>query len=288
MNFFNNAVASLDQQIVAQFSVMGFFDVVDILIVAYCLYRVVLFIRDTRAIQLVKGIVFLLVILQLSDWLRMQTINFLLRNTLQLGLIAVVIIFQPEFRRALEEMGRSRFKLKLFNFEDENNVVVRTSDTVAAVCAAAEYFSRNKIGATVVFERDTKIGEIIRSGTVLDAQVTGELIVSIFFPNNPLHDGALIIRSNRVHAAGCFLPLTQNQNLSKELGTRHRAAIGISENSDAFVVVVSEETGIISTVYNGIIRRNHSVESLKKSLMSILAANTEARPSRLAFWRGKK
>lgn len=251
--------------LLVQMSTFGIMDVIDLLVVAFVVYKAIGLIRETRAAQLIKGIVLLLILLQLSEWLNMNTINFILRNTMQLGLIAVLIIFQPELRRGLEKMGRSKFGSKVLMLDDDE-AVRETEEMIGAVCEACDYLSRNKIGALMVFERDTKIGEIIKTGTGVDAEVTAELIVTIFFPNNPLHDGAVVLRRNRIHAAGCFLPLTQKSDLSKELGTRHRAAIGVSENSDAYVVVVSEETGKISTVEEGVITRNFKPDTLREDM----------------------
>lgn len=257
--------------LMVQLSTFGIVDVIDMLLIAYIIYKGIGLIRETRAAQLVKGILLLLILLQVSEWLNMNTINFLMKNTMQLGLIAIFVIFQPELRRALEKVGRSKFGNGILSI-GENDGEKEMLNTIGAVCEACDYLSRNKIGALMVFERTTKIGEIIKTGTTVDAALTAELLVSLFYPNSALHDGAVIIRCSRIHAAGCFLPLTQKSDLSKELGTRHRAAIGISENSDAYVVVVSEETGKISTVENGIITRNFKMDTLredmKKNLMS--------------------
>lgn len=245
-----------------------FTDIFDILIVAYIIYKTFRLVKETRAEQLIKGIVILLVLLQLSYTLRLNAINFIIRNAMQFGVIAILIVFQPELRRALEKMGRSRFS-KFFVFDDSierealENIIKQISD-------ACEVLSKDKIGALIVIERETKIGDIIRTGINLDSYISSELLLNIFTPNAPLHDGAVVIRENRIKAAGCFLPLTQNQYLSKELGTRHRAAIGISENSDAAVVVVSEETGKISIALDGDLTRNLTIETLKKALHKVL------------------
>ena len=257
---------------VTQFTTFRVSTIIDLVIVAYLIYKVIIFVKETRAVQLVKGVIFLLILMQISEILKMNTTNYILTNTMQVGIIAILIVFQPEMRRALEEVGRTKLGRKfLSSFEGASEEQAkRTMQTIESVCQACEHLSRERMGAIIVFERTTKIGDIIKSGTMIDAQVTPELLVSIFFPNNPVHDGAVIIRDNRIHAAGCFLPLTQNIDLSKELGTRHRASIGMSENSDAVVVVVSEETGKISIAVGGDLTRNYKVESLRQTLENYL------------------
>ena len=214
-------------------------------------------------------------------------VNYILINTMQVGVIAIIIVFQPELRRALEQMGRSKFST-LFTGVDVNSPEM-LQKTAQSICDAAQSMSKNRVGALIVWERRTKIGDIIRTGVDLEAAVSPELLVNIFVPNTPLHDGAVVIRENRIAAAACFLPLTQKQDLSIELGTRHRAALGISEASDAAVVVVSEETGKISLALDGSLTRNLTVESLKKALVKIMSPDsvTETR-NRLKFWKGLK
>ncbi|MCG8501141.1 MAG: diadenylate cyclase CdaA [Firmicutes bacterium] len=265
-----------------------FRDVIDIMIVGYVIYRGIKLIRETRAEQLLKGIVILVVVTQLSEWLQLNTINFILKNTMQVGVLALLVVFQPELRRALEQMGRSRFG-NIFSFEEEDKEN-RIIGMIEEITKAVQSLSDNRIGALIVVERDTKIGDIIRTGTTLDSMVSAELLVNVFVPNTPLHDGAVIIRENKIKAAACFLPLTQNQDLSKELGTRHRAALGISENSDAVAIVVSEETGKISIALNGDLTRNLTVETLKKALNKTLQFNTNKKRkkrTKLLLWKGK-
>lgn len=255
----------------AQIVTVNFWDIVDILIVAFLFYKCLQFIRETRAAQLLRGIIVLLVIMQLSDMLNMHTTNVILKNTMQLGLLALLILFQPELRSALEQMGRTKFgAMNLFGKDAVSRKQGDGETVIDAACAACEYLSRNKIGALIVFERGTKLGEIIKTGTILDAEATGELIVCLFFKNNPLHDGAMVIREGRIFSAGCFLPLTQNQDVGKELGTRHRAAIGVTECSDAVVIIVSEETGQISMAQDGKIIRNYTMETLRSALTEAL------------------
>ncbi|MBC8535160.1 diadenylate cyclase CdaA [Feifania hominis] len=274
----------------SQLSEFSFFDFLDLVLVAFLAYQLIKLVRETRAAQLIKGVLLLVVLMQVSELLNMNTTYFIMKNSMQFGLLAILIVFQPELRRALEQVGRSKISTKIFNFDEVGHAreEVKTRNTIEAVCTACEHLSRNKIGALMVFERKTMIGEFIKSGTVIDAGVTGELIVSLFFPNNPLHDGAVIFRDNRIRAAGCFLPLTQNLDLSKELGTRHRAGIGISENSDAFVIVVSEETGKISTVNNGTIIRGYHIDSLRETLENELMPKTPKKKFNLPRFLKKK
>lgn len=239
-------------------------DIIDILVVSFVFYKAMMLLRETRGEQLVRGIISLFIIMQFSDWLSLNTLYFLLRNTMQVGLLAIIVVFQPELRRALEKMGNTSLKTLT---GQENEELQKTVDTIASTCAR---FSRDRVGALIVFERFTRLGDIIRTGTVLDADISEDLLVTIFNTNIPLHDGAVVIRDNRIHAASCFLPLTTNENLSRELGTRHRSAIGITECSDAVVVVVSEETGKISFGKDGNLTRNLSEETLKKALMKSL------------------
>lgn len=262
-------------------------DVIDVAIVGYVIYRGIKLIRETRAEQLIKGIVILIVATQLSDWLQLNTINFILKNTMQVGVVALLVVFQPELRRALEQMGRSRFG-NLFNFEDDE-IESTINQRIEEIAKAVQSLAENRVGALIVLERGTKIGDIIRTGITLDSVVSAELLVNIFVPNTPLHDGAVIIRGNKIMAAACFLPLTQNQDLSKELGTRHRAAIGISENSDAVTIVVSEETGKISIALDGDLTRNLTIETLKKALHKTLQVNRQNNKKRnkLLLWKGK-
>ena len=242
-------------------------DIIDILIVAYIIYKLLAFIRDTRALQLLKGIGILFVVFQISVWLNLDTVNFILRNAMQVGIIAILIVFQPEFRRALEQVGRSSFSKW---FGEAEYVGQINSQSIAEIVRASEQLSKTRTGGLIVIERDTKIGEVISTGTQMSADVTAELLVNIFVPKTPLHDGAIVIRNNKIEAAACFLPLSQNKDLSKALGTRHRAGIGISEESDAVVVIVSEETGRISVAEMGEIRRNLTIDELHKYLTATL------------------
>lgn len=244
---------------------ISIWSVVDILVVAYIFYKGYMLIKETRAEQLLKGIVLIIVLIPISYLLRLEMLYYILNKTLTIGVLAIIIIFQPEIRRALEHLGRTAFE-EMHNIQDteqRNNVV---NEIVIAVSNLAE----EKTGALIAIEQGTGIGEIISSGTILDANITANLLENLFVPNTPLHDGATIIRKNRIVASGCVLPLTNNTTINKKLGTRHRAAIGLSENSDSLVIVVSEETGTISLAINGRLTRNYDGEKLKVILLKIM------------------
>ncbi len=270
---------------------MGFNDplniirtIIDISIVTWVVYKLIMLVKETRAWQLIKGLLLILVATELSKTLGLKTIHFMFQNVLSVLAIGAIVLFQPELRRALEQIGRSRFK-DIFIFDEENTRIQITSIIEAIVKACME-LSAKYTGALIVIERDTKIGEIINTGTQLDSHVSSELICNIFVPDTPLHDGAIIIRDNKIKAAACFLPLTDNPNLSKELGTRHRAALGITEVSDSIVIVVSEESGKISFALNGGLTRNLTSDTLRKALNKNLL-DDELKSKKLGLWRIK-
>jgi diadenylate cyclase len=240
----------------------------DVGLVAFITYRLIILVKETRAWQLIKGILIILIAAKISGYFGLQTIAYILDQAVQYIAIALVVIFQPELRRALEKIGRSRFRF-FFDF-DEHHGQDKPAEIIEEVVDATSQLSKSRTGALVVFERETKVGEVINTGTSLDSNVTSPLIVNLFTPNTPLHDGALIIRRNKIMAAGCFLPLTDNSDLSKKLGTRHRAAIGITEVSDCISVVVSEETGQISLVMAGEIYRDLDKNRLRELLQKNL------------------
>ncbi len=261
-------------------------DLIDIAIVAVIVYWAIRLIRETRAAQLVKGILVLVALFQVSSWLGFNTLQYILQNTLQLGFIALLIVFQPELRRALEQIGHGAWG-RIFGFTNRQNSGVE--ELAEQISLAADSLSKNKIGALMCIERITKLGDIAAGGTPLSAMVTAELLVNIFVPNTPLHDGAVIIGDNKILAAACVLPLTAKNDLSKELGTRHRAAIGLSENSDAVVVVVSEETGKISIALNGDLTRNLTKETLRRAIVKSLDTQQPvAKARKLLFWKEDK
>lgn len=238
--------------------------IVDISIVSYLVYKLIFLVKETRAWQLIKGILFIFAAAYLSEWLGLKTLEFILKNMFQLVGFALVVLFQPELRRALEQLGRSKFK-NFFMF-DEEELEKKTNESIEELVKASTELSRTRTGALIVLEGETKLGDIINTGVQLDSSITSELIINIFTPNTPLHDGAVVIRNNLIKSAACFLPLTDNPNLSKELGTRHRAALGITEVSDCAVLIVSEETGKISFALNGGLTRNLNPETLRKAL----------------------
>lgn len=269
-----NAIYALWNQIVFAVSNMRIpFDIIDILIIAFIVYKAIGFLRETRAGQLVKGIVILLVMYLIANWWDLASLKWLLSKVVDAAIIAIAVIFQPELRRILEKVGRTKFARGQW-LEDDNE---HLADCIDIVSKAAGMMQESKTGALIVFERSTQLGEIINTGTVIDAAPSVAMINNIFFPKSPLHDGALIIHQGRLYAAGCILPLTQEENLSSQLGTRHRAAIGMTENSDAVVLVVSEETGNISVAANGKIQRNFNAASagaeLRRQLLHTEAAH---------------
>lgn len=250
---------------------IGILDIVDVSIVAYVFYKLYMLIKETRAEQLIKGIFVLLIATKASEILQLHVVNYILKNTMTVGLIALLIVFQPELRRALEYIGRTKFIIKpIGEFENED-----IEESMEEIIEAMFSLSRQKIGALIIIERETGINDIIQTGTILDGKISRQLLINIFIPNTPLHDGALVIKNNRIRAAGCFLPLTEGKNLNKELGTRHRAGIGISERSDCISLIVSEENGYISMAQNGNLYRNISREYIKETLNKSLKQEGE-------------
>ena len=250
----------------------GIWDIIDIVIIAYLLYRVLLFAANTRAGQLLKGIAILFVVYLLAAAIDLKSTSYLLEQVFSFGIIAVVVVFQPELRHALESMGKSRISNHTFlNFNTEHvDDETLMKNCISKIVDGVADLSKHDVGALIVFEREVKLGEIISTGTVINAEPSKEIIGNIFFHNAPLHDGATIIRGGRVYASGCFLPLSQNYDISNMLGTRHRAALGMSENSDAVIVVVSEETGTISMALNGELNRELDPVHLKRKLEELL------------------
>lgn len=255
---------------------MGVADVIDILIVAYLIYKAIWFVRRTNSYNLAKGLILILLVLGLSEFLHLTMINFVLRKAVELGLIALLILFQPELRRILERMGSS-----VSTNRRAESPVIQTA--IAQTVLACSDMSESRTGALLIFERNVKLGSIMSTGTIINADVTAELIKNLFYNKAPLHDGAVIIRGGRVAAAGCVLPLTQSKNLSKDLGMRHRAGIGLSEQSDAVVVIVSEETGAISVAIDGILKRHLSAQMLDRLLHSELVSDEEDAESKNGF-----
>ncbi len=262
-------IVSLYNSFIALMLTFRVTDVLDILVVSFIIYSLIKIMRETRAEQLVKGIIILMLGYAASSVFNLKMLNTLFTSFFQFSVLAVLIVFQPELRSALEHIGRSKigkYWTGLSSSGIEENHIKQIHKCINSVVDVANNFQKSKTGALIVFERQTKLGEIIDTGTIVDAEPSVPVIGNIFFNKAPLHDGAMIIRDGKVHAAGCILPLTKNNNISTDLGTRHRAALGMSENSDAVIVIVSEETGTISIAKNGIITRNYTRETLSMEL----------------------
>jgi len=243
---------------------IGVADVIDILVVTYLFYTILTAVRRTSAGAVVKGIILLLAAVWISQIAKLSIVNFLLRQILQIGFISLIIIFQPEIRRFLDSFGNRKWPFLGRKYSGSNEQVIET------VVTAAFELSSTKTGMLIVFERDTGLNEFTSTGTILNASVTVELIKNIFYPNTPLHDGAALIRRERLYAAGCMLPLSTNSSIPRDMGTRHRAAIGITERADAIAVIVSEETGSVSMAYSGMIKRHLTREALEKLMRNAL------------------
>lgn len=268
MEWINNALSHTVNVI----STIGLADMFDILIVAYLIYKAIWFVRRTNSYNLARGILLLLVMLGVSEIFGLNMLGFLLRKAMELGLIALVILFQPELRRVLERVGSG--------FGKSKGVVGTVMDgAIAQTVLACKEMSDSKTGALIIFERKVSLNDIMSTGTIINADVTAELIKNVFFNKAPLHDGALIVRDGRLAAAGCVLPLTHSTNLSKDLGMRHRAGIGLSEQSDAVVVIVSEETGSISVAVEGMLKRHMTANTLEKLLRSELIDDEQEKAS---------
>ena len=253
-DFFNNIVSSI-----------GIFDILDIAVVAFIIYKILGFIQETRAQQLVKGLLVLLVVFFLSDVLHLYTLNWLLKTFMSIGIIALVVIFQPELRRGLEYVGRNKIVKAPFGQVDKAKAKQITDEFVKALTS----FSETRTGALIVIEKEVSLTDIAETGTEINGDISAQLLGNIFYEGAPLHDGAVIIRGDKVYAAGCVLPLTENKELNKDLGTRHRAGIGITENSDAITLIVSEETGVISYAVSGKLTRFLDAKMVEKLLLNL-------------------
>jgi len=259
--------------------------IVDIALVWYVIYKLINVIRGTKAVQLLKGILVILLVRVVSEWLGLITLSWMMQQAINWGFLAVIIIFQPELRRALEQLGRGRFFSRSSTQDDDNQ-----EKTVEAIVKATDYMAKRRIGALISIERETGMSDYIETGIRLNSNISSELLINIFIPNTPLHDGAVIIQKNNVSAAACYLPLSESPFISKELGTRHRAALGISEVTDSLTVIVSEETGGISLTKNGELHRDLKVEELKELLTREMLINTKDKQASSARWnwRGKQ
>ena len=266
------------------FSGVGITDIIDILIVAFVIYKLLGLIKQTRAEQLMKGVLLLVVATFLSGLFNLHTINWILKGAVTLGAVAILVVFQPELRRALEYMGRSKIvKAPLREMDKE-----RGKEITSHIVKAIDTFSKDRVGALIVFERQTSLSDIIETGTVVDADISEQLLGNIFYEGAPLHDGAVIVRNNRIVSATCYLPLSDNLELNKSLGTRHRAGVGISEVSDALTIIVSEETGKVSYTYGGKIVIGVTPGALRVRLNSMKTRKDHKETTGLArIWKGR-
>ena len=269
-------------------------DAIDIALVAFLIYHLILLVRETRAGQLIKGVLLILLLYMAAAALELYTLRTIMEYVIRYGVIVLLILFQPELRRVLEQVGRTSLSnLSVFapNMSASEYERSQTIKTINAICDSCAALSKERIGALIVMEKETKIGDIISTGTIIDSQPSADLIKNVFFPNSPLHDGALVIRNSRLYAAGCFLPLSDNHEISRALGTRHRAALGMSEVSDAVVVVVSEETGNITVAKDGKLNIGITVNTLSTILYREFVDDEKESASekkKRLFRRGKK
>lgn len=259
-------------------------DVVEIFLIAVLVYYIMDWFKKTRAWTLIKGILVLLLFTALAAVFQFNTIIWIVKNTISVGVIAVIIIFQPEFRRALEQLGRKNFLSSLFNSEDGKNANKIDKKVLNEISKAVFAMSEVKTGALIVIEQDVRLGDYERTGIAIDGELSSQLLINIFEHNTPLHDGAVLVRNNRIASATCYLPLSDNLDINKSLGTRHRAAIGVSEVSDSITIVVSEETGNVSVAYNGQIFRNLSKDNFTDKIEGLSKKEHAAR--RMKWWKG--
>lgn len=260
---------TLQEMVTGAISTFRIQDAFDIAIMAFIIYHLIALMKETRAGQLIKGVISILLLYFFAYVMELYTLRTVMEMVIRYGALVLLVLFQPELRKVLEQVGRSSLSNlsvlapSMSAKEYENKQMIKT---INAICDSCAILSKERIGALMVLEKDTRLGDIISTGTIIDSQPSADLIKNVFFPNSPLHDGALIIRGGRLYAAGCFLPLSENYGISRSLGTRHRAALGVSEVSDAIVVVVSEETGYITMAKNGKLNINMTVNSLSAAL----------------------
>jgi diadenylate cyclase len=280
-------VARLFLQINGILKTIGILDIVDTALVAYFLYRIYIMLKNTRAAALVKGLLVLVFLMLVSKWLELHVINWILEKSMTVVMIALPVVFQPELRRALEQIGRGRLFRKMVELDEQ-----QLDEVISSVTEAAVVMSQRKVGALIVFEREVGLEERTETGVQIDGLVSDSLLLNIFEKDTPLHDGAVIIRGQRIVAASCLLPLTDARNLSQELGTRHRAALGLSEQSDALILVVSEETGTISIARNGELYRYLQADDVRDLLREAVIVPKltwkDALQKRLEKIRGEK
>ncbi|MGM9917344.1 diadenylate cyclase CdaA [Anaerotignum sp.] len=264
---------------------LGITDILDILLVAYIIYKIIFWIKETRAWVLFKGILVIFALAAVATLLKLNTILWILSNTISVGIIAIIVVFQPELRKALEQLGKGKFFSYFTRGTDETDDRA-TQRTVDEIVKAADKMGSVKTGALILIEQEVPLGDLERTGIPIDAIVSSQLLINIFEHNTPLHDGAVIVRRNRVAAATCFLPLTDSNEISMELGTRHRAAIGASEVSDAYVIVVSEETGAISLARGGVLYRNLTPEQLRSMISQ--SRKDGGKKTLATIWKGRQ
>jgi diadenylate cyclase len=258
-------------------------EIIDILLVTYVIYKLIMLIRGTKAVQLLKGISVIISVWLLSSLFGLQTLEWMMNQALTYGILAIIIIFQPELRRALEQLGRGRFFSRSGVPEED-----QLAKTIEAVLKATNYMAKRRIGALISIERETGMTDYVETGIPLNSTVSAELLINIFIPNTPLHDGAVILKDNQIMAAACYLPLSESPFISKELGTRHRAALGISEVTDSITIIVSEETGGIALTKNGELYRSLDEGNLRKLLEAELLSSTKTLSTPRWNWRSKK
>ncbi len=259
-------------------------DVIEIVIIAILIYYIMDWFKKTRAWTLIKGILVLLLFTGIAMVFQFNTILWIFKNTISVGVIAVIIIFQPEFRRALEQLGRKNFISSLFTTDDSKSGRVLDRKMLNEITKATFAMAEVKTGALIVLEQDVRLGDYERTGITIDAEVSSQLLINIFEHNTPLHDGAVLIRDNRIASATCYLPLSDNLDINKSLGTRHRAGIGVSEVSDSITVIVSEETGGVSLAYNGMLYRGLTRENFPKKIEEL--SNNEPITRKMKWWKG--
>ena len=285
MDYISDALNSIGNMTINTSLTIGIIDILDIAIVAYLIYKIIFWIKETRAWTLLKGILVIFVFYIFASILKLNTITWILTNTISVGIIAIIVVFQPELRRALEQLGKGKM-FELFMKDENKDDEKANAKTIDEILKAADKMGAVKTGALILIEKTVPLGELERTGIPIDAIVTSQLLINIFEKDTPLHDGAVIIRNNRVAAATCFLPLTESNDISMELGTRHRAAIGASEVSDAYVIVVSEETGYISMAKDGVLYRNVSIETLRGMLST--QSGKQSINKKLVLWKGRQ
>lgn len=278
-SFFEDYIASLS------LSKIEITDIIEILIIAFAIYNVIMWIKQTRAWILVKGLIVLLVVWLIASIFNLSVILWIFYKTINVGLIAVIIVFQPEFRKALEQLGRNNLVSPLFNFNESKDNVRFSDTTVSDIVKATFDLAKTKTGALIVLEKEVPLVEFEKTGIAIDSLISSQLLVNIFEHNTPLHDGAVIIRGDRVVAATCYLPLSDNMHLSKDLGTRHRAGVGVSEVSDCLTIIVSEETGKVSIASGGTLIRNVDGDYLRNKLLSLQNKTTDVK--KIKLWKGK-